>query len=124
MRSLSHFASRSFSNWKRLWQPVKNRESIQTLSRIIIISSRQNHIQKDLDGIPVIHVRHVPLSSSFNNAIKRIVDLFGGIVALIIFAIPMLLLSLIIKITSPGPLIFKQVRVGLHNREFAMYKFR
>ena len=36
----------------------------------------------------------------------------------------MLLLSLIIKITSPGPLIFKQVRVGLHNREFAMYKFR
>ena len=44
--------------------------------------------------------------------------------ALIIFAIPMLLLSLIIKITSPGPLIFKQVRVGLHNREFAMYKFR
>lgn len=79
---------------------------------------------EDLDGIPVIHVRHVPLSSSFNNAIKRIVDLFGGIVALIIFAIPMLLLSLIIKITSPGPLIFKQVRVGLHNREFAMYKFR
>ena len=42
---------------------------------------------EDLDGIPVIHVRHVPLSSSFNNAIKRIVDLFGGIVALIIFAI-------------------------------------
>ncbi len=31
---------------------------------------------EDLDGIPVIHVRHVPLSSSFNNAIKRIVDLF------------------------------------------------
>lgn len=79
---------------------------------------------EDLDGIPVIHVRHVPLSSSFNNILKRYVDLFGATVALILFSIPMLILSLIIKITSPGPLIFKQTRVGLHNREFQMYKFR
>lgn len=79
---------------------------------------------EDLDGIPVIHVRHVPLSSSFNNIIKRAVDIFGALVALILFAIPMILLSIIIKITSPGKLIFKQVRIGLHNREFPMYKFR
>lgn len=79
---------------------------------------------EDLDGIPVIHVRHVPLSSSFNNIIKRAVDIFGALVALIVFAIPMILLSVIIKITSPGKLIFKQVRIGLHNREFPMYKFR
>ncbi|MCH5266868.1 MAG: undecaprenyl-phosphate glucose phosphotransferase [Lachnospiraceae bacterium] len=79
---------------------------------------------EDLDGIPVIHVRHVPLSSSFNNALKRVVDLFGAVVALIVFSVPMLLLALLIKITSPGPLIFKQVRIGLHNREFPMYKFR
>jgi Undecaprenyl-phosphate glucose phosphotransferase len=79
---------------------------------------------EDLDGLPVIHVRHVPLSSSFNNTIKRLVDIFGSLVALIIFCIPMLLLACIIKITSPGPLIFKQTRVGLHNREFPMYKFR
>lgn len=79
---------------------------------------------EDLDGLPVIHVRHVPLSSSFNNTIKRLVDIFGSLVALVIFAIPMLILACIIKITSPGPLIFKQTRVGLHNREFQMYKFR
>lgn len=79
---------------------------------------------EDLDGLPVIHVRHVPLSSSFNNTLKRLVDIFGSLVALIIFAIPMLLLTCMIKITSPGPLIFKQTRVGLHNREFPMYKFR
>lgn len=79
---------------------------------------------EDLDGIPVIHVRHVPLSSSFNNILKRCVDLFGATVALILFSIPMMILSLIIKITSPGPLIFKQTRIGLHNREFQMYKFR
>ena len=79
---------------------------------------------EDLDGLPVIHVRHVPLSSSFNNSIKRIVDIFGSLVALIIFAIPMLILACIIKLTSPGPLIFRQMRIGLHNREFPMYKFR
>lgn len=79
---------------------------------------------EDLDGLPVIHVRHVPLSSSFNNIIKRAVDIFGSLVAIILFSIPMIIVACIVKITSPGPLIFKQTRVGLHNREFQMYKFR
>lgn len=79
---------------------------------------------EDLDGIPVIHVRHVPLSSSFNKVIKRCVDIFGAIVAIILFCIPMIITSIIIKLTSPGPLIFKQKRIGLHNREFSIYKFR
>ncbi|MCD7825212.1 MAG: undecaprenyl-phosphate glucose phosphotransferase [Clostridiaceae bacterium] len=79
---------------------------------------------EDLGGLPVIHIRRVPLSSSFNNTIKRIVDIFGSLFALIIAAIPMLIVAAIIKITSPGPLIFKQKRIGLHNREFQMYKFR
>lgn len=79
---------------------------------------------EDLDGIPVIHVRHVPLSSSFNQVLKRIVDIFGSLVAIILFAIPMLITAIIIKITSPGPLIFKQTRIGLHNQEFSIYKFR
>lgn len=79
---------------------------------------------EDLDGLPVIHVRHVPLSSSFNNAVKRSVDIVGALMALIIFAIPMLITAVIIKATSPGPLIFRQTRIGLHNREFDMYKFR
>lgn len=79
---------------------------------------------EDLDGLPVIHVRHVPLSSSFNNAIKRVVDILGSLFALIVFSIPMLIVACIVKITSPGPLIFKQTRIGLHNEEFQMYKFR
>lgn len=79
---------------------------------------------EDLDGLPVIHVRHTPLSSSFNNVIKRTIDIIGSLFALIIFAIPMLIVACIVKITSPGPLIFKQTRIGLHNQEFQMYKFR
>lgn len=79
---------------------------------------------EDLDGMPVIHVRKVPLTNSFNCFVKRTVDIFGSIFALIIFSIPMLIVTIIIKTTSPGPLIFKQTRVGLHNKEFNMYKFR
>ena len=79
---------------------------------------------EDIDGLPVINIRNVPLSNSFNKFVKRVIDLIGAFFMLIIFGIPMLIVAAIIKITSPGPLIFKQVRVGLHNKEFNMYKFR
>lgn len=87
-----------------------------------IISSRP--YTEDLFGLPVINIRNVPLSNVFNKTIKRAIDIFGAIVALILFSIPMIIVSIIIKTTSKGPLIFKQTRVGLHNKEFAMYKFR
>lgn len=79
---------------------------------------------EDLDGLPIIHVRHVPLSSSLNNAIKRTIDIVGSLFGLVILLIPMGIIAALIKITSPGPLIFKQNRIGLHNKEFSMYKFR
>lgn len=79
---------------------------------------------EDLYGLPVINIRNVPLSNTYNRILKRLVDLFGAIVALVIFAAPMLLVAFLIKLTSPGPVIFSQVRIGKHNREFKMYKFR
>jgi len=79
---------------------------------------------EDIFGLPVINIRNVPLSNFSNRLIKRLVDLFGATIALIIFAIPMLLVAIIIKLTSPGPVIFSQIRIGKHNKEFKMYKFR
>ena len=79
---------------------------------------------EDLDGLPVIHVRKVPLSNSFNRFLKRTFDIFGSLLLIILFSIPMAIVAAIIKATSPGPLIFKQERVGLHNRPFKMFKFR
>lgn len=79
---------------------------------------------EDLDGLPVIHVRNVPLSSPVNKFIKRLVDIAGAIFFIILFSVPMLIVSALVKFTSDGPLIFKQKRIGLHNREFNMYKFR
>lgn len=79
---------------------------------------------EDLQGLPVINIRHVPLNDMLNATIKRGVDIFGAIVAIILFSPVMLLAAVMIKLTSPGPLIYSQERVGLHNRSFKMYKFR
>ena len=79
---------------------------------------------EDLQGLPVIHIRHVPLTGVFNATMKRIVALAGGLFGLIVFSPLMLVTALLIKITSPGPVLFSQERIGLHNRPFKMYKFR
>lgn len=79
---------------------------------------------EDLAGIPVVYIRQVPLNDMVNAFLKRAVDIFGSLFAIILFSPVMLLTALLVKITSPGPVIYKQERVGLHNRKFNMYKFR
>ena len=79
---------------------------------------------EDILGLPVINIRHVPLSNAFPAALKRAFDIVGSLACIVIGSPIMLIFALIIKLTSPGPLIFKQERVGLHNRPFMMYKFR
>lgn len=79
---------------------------------------------EDLQGLPVINIRHVPLSNTVNMLIKRIFDIVGSIGMIILFSPIMLFAYISIKLTSKGPAIFKQERVGLHNKPFQMYKFR
>ena len=79
---------------------------------------------EDILGLPVINIRYVPLNNTFNALVKRAMDIAGSIVGIIVTSPLMLLMCVIIKLTSPGPLIYKQERVGLHNQTFRMYKFR
>ena len=79
---------------------------------------------ENLLGLPVIHIRYVPLNDSFNRTLKRTVDIFGALVALVLFSPIMLIATIGVKLSSPGPILFKQERIGLHNRPFMMYKFR
>ena len=78
---------------------------------------------EDLQGLPVIHVRRVPLNDSVNAFLKRTVDIIGSLFAIILFS-PLMLVTAILVKTTKGPVIYKQERVGLHNRNFMMYKFR
>lgn len=79
---------------------------------------------EDLMGLPVVNIRHVPLTNTFNLIAKRIVDIAGSLVCIILFSPFMLCAAIAVKCSGPGPIIFKQERVGLHNRKFQMYKFR
>lgn len=79
---------------------------------------------EDLMGMPVINIRYVPLSNTFYSLIKRVMDVIISLTGILITSPLMVCIAVIIKITSKGPLIYKQERVGLHNKSFMMYKFR
>lgn len=79
---------------------------------------------EDLLGLPVINIRYVPLTNTFNAFVKRVMDVVGSILCIVIFSPVMLLTALAVKLSSRGPLIYAQERVGRHNRPFRMYKFR
>lgn len=81
-------------------------------------------VTEDMDGLPVINIRNVPLTDPVKATAKRAVDICGALVGIILFSPIMLVVAILIRLTSPGPIIFKQERVGLHNKPFMMYKFR
>jgi Undecaprenyl-phosphate glucose phosphotransferase len=75
-------------------------------------------------GMPMINVRDIPLDMAGNRLAKRLFDILFSLCAIIVMAPIMLIVALGVRLTSPGPVIFKQERVGLNRRTFMMYKFR
>lgn len=79
---------------------------------------------EELDGLPVINIRYVPLTNTVNAFVKRVFDFVFSLIGIIVLSPVLLVLAIVVKTTSKGPVIFKQERVGLHNKTFNMYKFR
>ncbi|SHK24317.1 undecaprenyl-phosphate glucose phosphotransferase [Tepidibacter formicigenes] len=79
---------------------------------------------EEIEGLPIINIRHVPLDNIVNKFIKRLLDIIASVVAIILFSPIMIFTAITIKLTSPGPILFKQERVGLNRKNFNMYKFR
>jgi len=77
----------------------------------------------EFDGVPLLQFRTTKISE-WQLVVKRIVDLVVSGIILVILAPLFLALAVIIKITSRGPVFFRQERVGLHGRRFILYKFR
>jgi Undecaprenyl-phosphate glucose phosphotransferase len=114
-------------NYKRLEEIVGKCEKSGVHTKFIpdynsVIPSKP--YTEDLSGLPVINIRRVPLTSTFNWYLKRAVDIIGSLVAIILFSPIMLLSVIVIKSRKDGPVLFVQERVGLHNKVFKMYKFR
>ncbi|WP_127594762.1 undecaprenyl-phosphate glucose phosphotransferase [Paenibacillus lautus] len=75
-------------------------------------------------GMPMINVRDIPLDHVANRLFKRAFDIVFSLVAIILTLPVMIGIYLGVRLTSRGPVIFKQERVGLNRRNFYMYKFR
>ena len=83
-----------------------------------------NPYTEDVQGLPVINIRYVPLTNSFNRMAKRLVDIVGSLIAIILFSPLMIVSAIAVKLSSKGPIIYKQERIGLNGEPFMMYKFR
>ena len=83
-----------------------------------------NPYTEDVLGLPVINIRYIPLNNTLNLFIKRVTDILGAMLGIIVLSPVMLICAIAVKISSPGPVLYKQERIGLHNKPFKMYKFR
>ena len=77
-----------------------------------------------MGNLPLLDIRSTPLDNPFNRLVKRIVDVVGSLFMIIITSPLMLFTAIGVKLSSPGPILFRQIRVGRNNEEFTMYKFR
>ena len=73
---------------------------------------------------PALRVRELPLDDYSRRALKRTFDVFFSLAVLTVLSPLFLVLSMLIKASSKGPVFFKQARTGYNQREFMMYKFR
>ena len=78
----------------------------------------------DLNGLPLLNIRRVPLDNWANAFCKRVLDIVGSALLLIVTSPLLLVCTVGVKLSSPGPVIFRQKRIGLGKKSFYMYKFR
>lgn len=72
----------------------------------------------------LINLRATPLDNIALSALKRLIDFFGSSVLILLFSPLMMITAIGVKISSPGPVFFKQLRIGKNKKQFTMLKFR
>jgi Undecaprenyl-phosphate glucose phosphotransferase len=78
---------------------------------------------EDLDGLPIINVNDVPLQG-LNAWVKRAIDIVLSLLAMLVMAVPALFIALLVKLSSRGPVLYRQERMGLDGKAFTVFKFR
>jgi len=102
---------------------------LEDLSTELVLASRLTDIAgprvhyRPVEGMPLMHVE-LPQFTGTRHLIKRMVDLSVGVLALMILTPVLLLLALVVKLDSPGPVFYSQERIGRNGTTFRMYKFR
>jgi len=102
----------------------------KNMIRFYIVPEFTRYVKKQLDlesieSVPVMAVRSEPLQSIYNQILKRVFDIaFSFFFLVVIFPVLYIIFGIMIKISSSGPIIFKQIRTGLYGKSFDCYKFR
>ncbi|MDN3311620.1 sugar transferase [Microbacterium oryzae] len=104
------------------WALETGRQHLVLAPGITDIAGPRIHT-RPVAGLPLIHVE-TPRFSAGQRVAKRALDLFGSLFALVLAGPLMLVITIAVKLTSPGPVLFRQTRVGLRGRPFQMFKFR
>lgn len=111
-----HDARRVFDILSRTWVEVRLVTDIPTLSGLSLTTT-------NLDGLPVIGLRESP-HFGLNVVIKRTMDVVLSLIGLIFLSPFMLVIAALVKLTSPGPVFYRQERCSLNGGTFQMLKFR
>ena len=78
---------------------------------------------EDLDGVPIVNLSRIPMEG-LPAVLKRSIDILAAASALLLFAPLFPIIAIAVKLTSPGPILFRQERMGLDGRSFNLLKFR
>jgi exopolysaccharide biosynthesis polyprenyl glycosylphosphotransferase len=104
------------------WQLERDDVDLIVASSLVDVAGDRTTI-RPVDGLPMLHVEHPTLSGA-RRVVKAVFDRAGA-TALLVAASPLMaLVALTVRADSPGPVLFRQVRVGKGGRAFVMYKFR
>ncbi|WP_100814402.1 sugar transferase [Microbacterium lacus] len=104
------------------WALEAGRQHLVLAPNIVDIAGPRIHT-RPVAGLPLIHVE-TPRFSRGQRALKRTFDIVAASVALVIFSLLLVGVALAVKLTSPGPVLYKQERIGLNGEPFRMLKFR
>lgn len=86
---------------------------------------KKSLVMEVMESIPLLTVRREPLQAAYNRALKRTFDIvFSLVILLLVYPVLYVVVGILIKMSSPGPILFKQKRTGLYGQDFKCYKFR
>ena len=94
------------------------------LSRFTTKYMPSHPVIDEIGGVSLVNIRHIPLDNIGNAFLKRTMDIIGSLLLIVVTSPLMLFAAIGVKLSSPGPILFKQERVGLNKKPFYMYKFR
>jgi putative colanic acid biosynthesis UDP-glucose lipid carrier transferase len=102
----------------------------KNMIRFFIIPEFYRDVKKSMkldimESVPLLSIRNEPLQSPYNRVMKRAFDIVFALLVLIICYPPLYIVAgILIKLSSPGPILFKQKRTGIYGQIFECYKFR